>query len=233
MYNDANNIADGAALMTDTKVHSRVVGTAWPRHFNKVIAETMFDNIQAVGLPEWSNADQQLAKAVQQEVNSKRQTGLAIELSPLGKPSKVQVSGGSDDIGDVSWTVPTVTLRFPSNIPGLQGHHWSNAIAMATPIAHKGVTAGAKVVAMTVLDFLMDRQLLNQAKDYFENIQQKETTYKPMITPSDPPPIELNTQIMNSYRPQLEKFYYDETQYDSYLEQLGISYPTLKTTEEK
>ncbi len=233
MYNDANNIADGAALMTDTKVHSRVVGTAWPRHFNKVIAETMFDNIQAVGLPEWSTADQQLAKAVQQEVNSKRQTGLATELSPLGKPSKIQVSGGSDDIGDVSWTVPTVTLRFPSNIPGLQGHHWSNAIAMATPIAHKGVTAGAKVVAMTVLDFLMDRQLLNQAKDYFENIQQKETTYKPMITPSDPPPIELNTQIMNSYRPQLEKFYYDETQYDSYLEQLGISYPTLKTTEEK
>ena len=233
MYNDANNIADGAALMTDTKVHSRVVGTAWPRHFNKVIAETMFDNIQVVGLPEWSTADQQLAKAVQQEVNSKRQTGLATELSPLGKPSKIQVSGGSDDIGDVSWTVPTVTLRFPSNIPGLQGHHWSNAIAMATPIAHKGVTAGAKVVAMTVLDFLMDRQLLNQAKDYFENIQQKETTYKPMITPNDPPPIELNTQIMNSYRPQLEKFYYDETQYDSYLEQLGISYPTLKTTEEK
>jgi aminobenzoyl-glutamate utilization protein B len=65
MYNDANNIAAGAALMTDTKVTSRVLGTAWPRHFNKVIAETMDENIQNVGLPSWSEADQKLAKAVQ------------------------------------------------------------------------------------------------------------------------------------------------------------------------
>ena len=61
MYNDANNIAEGAAKMTDTEVSSRVVGTAWPRHFNKVIAETMYENIQDVGLPEWSEADQSLA----------------------------------------------------------------------------------------------------------------------------------------------------------------------------
>jgi aminobenzoyl-glutamate utilization protein B len=44
-------------------------------------------------------------------------------LSGLGKPSENPRSGGSDDIGDISWTIPTVTLRFPSNIPGLQGHH--------------------------------------------------------------------------------------------------------------
>ena len=229
MYNDANNIAEGAAKMTDTKVSSRVVGTAWPRHFNKVIAETMYKNIQQVGLPQWSAADQQLAKAVQQEVNSRRTSGLATKLSPLGKPLPNPVSGGSDDIGDVSWKVPTVTLRFPSNIPGLQGHHWSNAIAMATPIAHKGATAGAKVVAMTVVDFLMQPQLVAQAKDYFTNVQSKETTYKPMITADDPPPVELNTQIMTTFRPELEKFYYDETKYDSYLEQLEVSYPTLKS----
>ena len=50
--------------------------------------------------------------------------------------------------------MPTVTLRYPSNIPGLPGHNWANAIAMATPIAHKGVTAGAKVQAMTILDLV-------------------------------------------------------------------------------
>jgi aminobenzoyl-glutamate utilization protein B len=50
-----------------------------------------------------------------------------------------------------------------------------------------------------------------------------------MITADDPPPVELNTQIMTTFRPQLEKFYYDETKYDSYLEQLGVSYPTLKS----
>ena len=228
MYNDANNISQGAALMTDTKVSSKIVGTAWPRHFNKVIAETMFENIKKVGLPSWSEADQLLAKAVQKEVNSKNKKGLEIELSPIGKPLKTPRSGGSDDIGDISWTIPTVTLRFPSNIPGLQGHHWSNAIAMATPIAHKGGTAGAKVVATTVIDFLTQPKLLVDAKDYFENVQSKESKYQPMITKKDPPPIYLNKGIMDQFRPQLEKFYFDETRYDSYLEQLNIQYPTIK-----
>ena len=198
MYNDANNIAQGAAMMTDTKVTSKIVGTAWPRHFNKVIAETMYQNIQTVGLPSWSAEDQTLAQAVQKEVNSDNTAGLATELSELGKPLDRPISGGSDDIGDISWAVPTVTLRFPSNIPGLQGHHWSNAIAMATPIAHKGGTAGAKVVAMTVIDFLAQPSLVQQAKDYFNNVQTKETRYQPMITEKDPPPIYLNKGIMET-----------------------------------
>lgn len=228
MYNDANNIAAGAALMTDTEVKSKVLGTAWPRHFNKVIAETMDLNIQKVGMPLWTEADQQLAKAVQKEVDSKNENGLSKELSGLGKPLKNPKSGGSDDIGDISWTIPTVTLRFPSNIPGLQGHHWSNAIAMATPIAHKGATAGAKVVATTVIDFLTKPELMLGAKEYFKNVQSKETKYRPMITEKDPPPIYLNEGIMKQYRPQLEKFYFDETKYGTYLEQLNVKYPTIK-----
>jgi aminobenzoyl-glutamate utilization protein B len=228
MYNDANNIAQGAALMTDTKVSSRVLGTAWPRHFNKVIAETMYENIKKVGLPTWSEADQQLAIAVQKEVNSNNTSGLNTELGPLGIPDKEIKSGGSDDIGDISWTIPTVTLRFPSNIPGLQGHHWSNAIAMATPIAHKGGTAGAKVVAITLIDFLTQPELVDQAKHYFQNVQSKETKYQPMITEKDPPPTYLNEGVMRQFRPQLEKFYFDETKYDTYLEQLNIQYPTIK-----
>lgn len=228
MYDDANNIASGAALMTDTKVTSRVLGTAWPRHYNKVIAETMFENIKKVDLPIWSEADQKLAKAVQKEVNSDNQTGLSTQLSELGRPLDKPVSGGSDDIGDISWTIPTVTLRFPSNIPGLQGHHWSNAITMATPIAHKGVNAGAKVVAATVIDFLTKPELLAKANDYFKNVQGKEDQYRPMITEKDPPPIYLNKGIMDEFRPKLEKFYFDETKYDNYLEQLNIEYPTIK-----
>ncbi len=228
MYNDANNIAKGAALMTDTAMTSKIVGAAWPRHFNKIIAEQMYENIQQIGLPQWSNEDQMLAKAVQKEVNSKKTDGLNTKLSPIGIPLKRPVSGGSDDIGDVSWKVPTVTLRYPSNIPGLQGHHWSNAIAMATPIAHKGATSGAKVEAMTILDLLLKPILVEQAWNYFNNVQSKETKYKPMISADDKPPIYLNKDIMNQYREKLEQFYYDENKYDSYLEQLGINYPTLK-----
>ncbi len=229
VYKRANEIAEGAAMMTRTKMSSRILGTAWPRHFNKVIAETMYSNIREVGLPKWSKEDQQLAKAVQLEVNSPRgANGLAQKLDTIRLPVKNPVSGGSDDIGDISWKVPTVTLRYPSNIPGLQGHHWSNSIAMATPIAHKGVVAGAKVEAMTLLDLLLRPELVDQAWDYFKTEQSSKQKYVPMVSDSDEPATYLNKEIMDKYAPQLKPFYYDDSKYDSYLEQLGISYPTLR-----
>ncbi|MDH5608548.1 MAG: peptidase dimerization domain-containing protein [Cyclobacteriaceae bacterium] len=228
-YQRANEIAEGAALMTRTTVTRKVLGSAWPRHFNKVIAEQMYENIRTVGLPVWSEEDQLLAKAVQREVNSPRDTsGLAMKLDTIGLPVTEFVSGGSDDIGDISWKVPTVTLRFPSNIPGLPGHHWSNAIAMATPIAHKGVVAGAKVEAMTLLDFLLQPELVQQAREYFEKEQASKQAYIPMVSDTDMPATYLNQDIMRTYAPLIAPYYYDEDKYENYLEQLGISYPTLK-----
>jgi aminobenzoyl-glutamate utilization protein B len=229
VYDRANKIAEGAALMTNTKMTSKVLGSAWPRHFNQVIAETMYDNIEEVGLPEWSEADQTLAMALQREVNSPRDTnGLAVELDTITLPVSRPISGGSDDIGDISWKLPTVTLRYPSNIPGLQGHHWSNAVAMATPIAHKGVVAGAEVEAMTLIDFLTQPELVDAAWKYFREEQGMKEKYTPMVTDKDTPAVYLNKEIMEEFRPQLEPFYYDEKKYDSYLEQLGVEYPTVK-----
>jgi len=237
VYERANKIAEGAALMTNTTYKKKVLGSAWPRHFNQVIAETMYQNIREIGLPKWSEADQTLAKAVQKEVGSdpERYDGLSTKLDTIGIPTTRFISGGSDDIGDISWKLPTVTMRFPSNIPGLQGHHWSNAIAMATPIAHKGVVNGAKVEAMTILDFLLQPKLVEEAWEYFKTEQGMKSEYVPMVTKDDTPAIYLNDDIMTEFRPRLEKYYYDETQFDSYLEQLGVTYPTLKpvSTEEE
>ena len=227
-FDIAVDIAEGAAKMTDTQVTHRILGTAWPRHFNRVIAETMHEHIRAVGLPEWSEADQTLARAVQKEVGT-RERGLNTEPpDSLSGPPRQRSSGGSDDIGDISWVVPTVTLRFPSNIPGLPGHHWSNAIAMATPIAHKGATAGAKVMARTALEFFLRPELADQAWTYFRDVQTKDMQYTPFITADDPPPVWLNTRIMQEFKPRLAEFYYDETRFDTYLEQLGITYPTVR-----
>lgn len=229
LFESGNRIAEGAAMMTNTKVTHRTLGTAWPRHFNKPVAEVMNQNIQKVGLPQWSEKDQLFARAVQKEVGAKEEhDGMPTKLDEFKGPDKEPRSGGSDDIGDISWKVPTVTMRFPANIPGLPGHNWANAIAMATPIAHKGVTAGAKVQAMTIIDLLTKPELVASAKDYFENVQEAKKQYKPMITKDDKPATYLNSEIMKEFRPQLEKFYYDETKYDTYLEQLGITYPTIK-----
>jgi aminobenzoyl-glutamate utilization protein B len=126
-----------------------------------------------------------------------------------------------------------VTLRFPANIPGLPGHNWANAIAMATPIAHKGSLAGAKVQAMTVIDLLLTPRTVADAWTYFKDVQTKDVKYQPFIRPQDMPPIWLNADIMARYRDQMKKFYYDPTKYKTYLEQLGITYPTVRPATEK
>jgi aminobenzoyl-glutamate utilization protein B len=227
-YERLNQITEAASIMTQTKVTRKILGSAWPRHFNKVIAETMYENIKVVGLPQWSVDDQKLARALQAEIGLQKTDGLASEIPPLRPPSAEYRSGGSDDIGDVSWKVPTVTFRYPANIPGLPGHHWADAVAMATPIAHKGVVAGARVEAMTILDFLLKPHLVKQAWDYFHNVQRKDQQYEPMIGPDDTPALHLNMEKMGRFRKELEAYYYDETRYGSYLEQLGITYPTIR-----
>ena len=235
MWATGDSIAAGAAMMTGTKlVESRVLGSAWPQHFNRPIAEAMFANIKQVGLPKWSDADQTMAKAVQKEMGS-REEGMPsrIDSTIAPEPEGRNMGGGSDDIGDVSWTVPTVTLRYPSNIPGLPGHHWSSAIASATPIAHKGATAGAKAMATTILDILAKPALVDSAWSYFRNVQTKDVKYQPLMRPNERPATFLNTDILEKYRPQMRRFYYDPTRFGTYLEQLGIQYPTLRKSAEK
>ncbi len=231
MWEIGDRMAKAATMMTDTEVSMKVLGSAWPGHFNKTIAETMNANIEKVGLPQWSEADQSLAKALQHELKVP-EVGMATKLQPMrGReviPDEEKRGGGSDDIGDISWNVPTVTLRYPSNMAAGPGHNWANAISMATPIAHKGIQAGAKVVALTVIDFLMKPELVTQAWDYFRNVQTKNTKYIPLIRPEDKPAIWLNEQIMAKYRPEMKKYYYDPTKYKNYLEQLGIKYPTVR-----
>jgi aminobenzoyl-glutamate utilization protein B len=229
MYQDAIKKAKAAAEMTNTKLDTvMMVGSGWSGHFSRPIAEAMYKNIEKVGVPTWSDDDQKMAKGLQHELGV-RETGLpTTQGGGLGGPTTNFTGGGSDDIGDVSWVVPTVTLRFPSNIPGAPGHNWANAVAMATPIAHKGVVAGAKVQAMTMLDILLTPKVVTDAWAYFNDVQTKDTKYKCFCSPTDQPPIWMNKERMEKYRPAMMKFYYDETKFDTYLQQLGIKYPTVR-----
>jgi aminobenzoyl-glutamate utilization protein B len=248
MWRIGDNMAKAATLMTDTTYTSRLLGSAWPGHFNRPIAEAMHENIKKVGLPQWTEDDQTLAKGLQKELKVP-QRGLTTRIQELRAPrtpapgegggrggdapgeggfGNVPTGGGSDDIGDISWNVPTVTLRYPANIPAGPGHNWADGIAMATPIAHKGVVAGAKVQAMTMLDILLHPELVKAAWDYFNNVQTKDVKYKSFLRADDKPAIWLNKKIMEEYRPRMKELYYDASKYDNYLEQLGIKYPTVR-----
>ena len=231
-YDAAIRMAEGAALMTDTEIDTiQIVGSAWTRHFSKPVAEATYANIQRVGLPEWDEADIELAHALQRELGQDEE-GLPDSIPELTGPIDLStyLGGGSDDIGDVSWNMPTVTLRYPANIPGGPGHNWANGIAMATPIAHKGTLAGAKVQALTLMDLMLNPQIVTDAWAYFNDVQSKEQEYIPFIAPTDKPAIFLNEEIMAKWRPLMRPFYYDASRFDTYLEQLGIEYPTVKPT---
>ena len=239
LFETGVKIAEGAAMMTDTKFTYEILGSAWPVHTNKVMAAAAYENIKKVGLPTWSEGDQLLARASQIELQAPKIEGLATKLDSMGMPAAAptmmmggqpmqSMGGGSDDIADISWSLPTIVLRYPSNIPGLPGHHWANAISMATPIAHKGVVYGAKAEAMTLLDLLLKPEIIKEAWAYYKDEQTKDIKYEPLISPKEQPAIYLNKKIMAEFKPKMEKFYYDPSKYKSYLEQLGIKYPTVR-----
>jgi aminobenzoyl-glutamate utilization protein B len=239
LWRIGDNMAKAATLMTDTAYTSRLLGSAWPGYFNKPIAEAMYENIKKVGMPQWSADDQTLAKGLQRELKVTVR-GLSEKVAqmrvPRTQPDNQEeegmnvgpTGGGSDDIGDISWNVPTITLRYPSNIPGGPGHNWADGVSMATPIAHKGVIAGAKVQAMTMLDILLHPELVKAAWDYFNDVQTKDVKYKSFIRDGDKPAIWLNQRVMEQYRDRMRPFYYDPAKYDTYLVQLGIKYPTVR-----
>jgi aminobenzoyl-glutamate utilization protein B len=225
-YETGNRIAQAAAMMTNTTVTRKLVGTAAPRHFNKTIAEVVQSNIERVGLPTWTEEEQTFAKAVQ-KISNGNQDGLATKMRGLRAPAENPESGGSDDIGNVSWVAPTAPLFYPANIPNLPGHNWANAIAMATPIAHKGVVAGSKVMALSVVDFLTRPELVQAAKTYFTDVQLKSDKPEEFLAESDVPQVQINRETMARFRPEMRKFYYDASKYETYLDQLGVKFPTL------
>jgi aminobenzoyl-glutamate utilization protein B len=228
-----DTIARAAAMMTGTELASvRVLGTAWPRHYNRPLAQALQANIRRVGVPRWSAADQALARAVQRELGVP-DSGLATRTDSLEPPPRPENrrGGGSDDIGDVSWNVPTVVLRYPANIPNLPGHSWANAIAMATPLAHQGTTAGAQALAATILDVLLQPRLVTEAWTYFRDVQTKSVRYQPLLRPDDRPATDLNADVMARHRPAMRRFYYDPARPGTYLEQLGVTYPTVRSAD--
>jgi aminobenzoyl-glutamate utilization protein B len=228
MKETAIKIANAAAMMTDTTMSYRTLGSAWPQHMNKPIAESMAANIDKVGMPAWDEKDHEMAKAVQ-KIQGKKQVGLSDKPIGLVPEATNPTSGGSDDIGDIAWNVPTVTLRYPANVQNMTNHHWAAAIAVATPLAHKGTTAGAKVMAMTALDLFLRPDLVSKSREYFETVQTKDQKYKPLIEEKDQPTIAINRTMMDSYRAEIRKQHYDPTKFATYLEQLGVQYPTLET----
>ena len=87
-------------------------------------------------------------------------------------------------------------------------------------------------LALTALDLVLRPELVQAAKDYFQNVQLKQRKYTPCIRPTDQPATWMNKGTMDRYRPEMRKYYFDQTKYKTYMDQMaaqfGIKYPTIK-----
>jgi aminobenzoyl-glutamate utilization protein B len=205
-YDKLLKIADGAALMTGTTVDVKYAASAWPQLVNRTIAEAIQKNVDLVGMPKWTEEENQRAKDFQKSAG-KPVVGLNTKVTPLG--GRPQATS-SNDSGDVSWVVPAGSLNFPSAIPGIGAHEWHAAVFPTSSISHKGQVAGAKVLAASLIDLLTSPQVLQKAHAEFE-IESKKTPYFSLIPANAQPDTSLNRATMARFRPAMQKFYLHKT----------------------
>ncbi len=205
MYEKVINCAKAGALATGTELSIRVIGAVHQRNANKAAAELFLKNIELVGMPEWAEEEHAFAKALQKELD-KEEKGMPTEVGKLRDRARTFVGGGSSDVGDVCLIAPTATIRFPGQVPGSIGHHWSSVACNYGSAAWKGLNAGAKAMAASAIDLLTKPKELKKLRDEYEAYA-KEHPYKPFLPEDTDPPLDLNEELMKKWRPLMEKFY--------------------------
>jgi aminobenzoyl-glutamate utilization protein B len=206
MYAKVINCAKAAALATGAELESiRCYSAIHQRHANKAAAELIQKNIELVGIPEWTEEEHTYARALQKELGEEEK-GMPTEVGEIRDSSLHFVGGGSSDVGDVTLIAPTATIRFPGQVPGAIGHHWSTVAGNYGSTAWKGLNAGAKAIAASAIDMLTKPEELKKLRDEFEAYS-KDHPYKPFLPEDAEPPIDLNKELMDKWRPLMEKYY--------------------------
>jgi aminobenzoyl-glutamate utilization protein B len=159
-----------------------------------------------LGQPSWTAQEDALARALQARAGVPV-VGLSGDVVKIKGPATQK--SAANDAGDVSWKVPMAKLYFPANIPNISYHHWAAGVALATSIAHKGVVAGSKVVAASVLECFRNPQLVAAAKESFAR-ELSGLTYFNMLPPDQKPPVDLNRATMERYRARMREHYVKE-----------------------
>ncbi len=205
MYERVLNCAKAGALASGTELSSvRFIAAVHQSYSNRAAAELLQKNIELVGMPPWTEDENVFAKALQKELKAKEE-GLPTKVDSLRGPSLVSIGGGSTDVGDVTLIAPTASIRFPGQVPGAIGHHWSSVACNYGSTAWKGLNAGAKAIAASAIDLMTKPEELKKLRAEFEETSKK-YPYKSFLPADAKPPLDINEELMKRYRPLLEKF---------------------------
>jgi len=206
MYERVVNCAKAGALASGTELTTRVYTAAHQRHANKALAELVDANIRAIGMPKWTDEEQEFARALQRELKVDEK-GMPTEVDKIEDASaRTFVGGGSSDVGDVTLVAPTATIRFPGQVPGSISHHWSVVTCNYGSTAWKGLNAGAKAIAAAAIDLLTRPDDLRKIREEFEAYS-KTHPYRSLLPPDAEPPLDMNKELMDKWRPKMEPHY--------------------------
>lgn len=177
------DIAEAAAKMTRTKMSMQIDTDCHEIIPNLPLSQVLARNFQKVGPPKFDATDEKLARQLQEAVREnfglKETKPLHTDVEPL--PAQPYSSdGGSTDVADISWHVPTSGLSTVCFAAGSPGHSWQNVAAVGSPIGHKGLLVAAKVLALSAADLLQDPKVLKEAKADFDT-RMKERHYTTKI----------------------------------------------------
>jgi aminobenzoyl-glutamate utilization protein B len=176
------DIAEGAAKMSRTKVAVHIDTDCHEIVPNLPLSRVILRNLERVGPPKFNDADRDLARRLQEPLRAefavKVRQPLSDTIEPLAKQPYAP-DGGSTDVGDISWMVPTSGLDTVCFAAGSPGHSWQNTAAIGSPIGHKGLLVAAKVLALSAVDLLQDPHALQDARaDFQERRKGREYTTK-------------------------------------------------------
>ncbi len=181
----ARHIAEGAALATGTTSRLTVQSGSWELLLNMAGAELIHDNMTWLGPIEFTDEEQEFARQIQRATDAEP-VGLKgapkpLDLDPEG------VAGGSTDVGDVSWRVPTLHFSVTTAPIGAPWHAWPVVAAGGMSIGHKGMTYAAKTMAATMVDLYTDPAKLAAVRREFEE-KTSGVEYVSYL-PDGPPPV--------------------------------------------
>jgi amidohydrolase len=158
--------AEAAALATGTRMEHRLVAGVWNTLGNKRGAELMHANMTQIGAPNFSGADQRFGKALQRS-NNASETGFSTTINELRPPAPVFMGGGSTDVADISWQVPTISMGTAHEPSGTFNHSWHRTACGAANAGHVATLAAARYLAGTTIDLLTQPAILAEMKEEF------------------------------------------------------------------
>ena len=172
-------IAEGAALATQTKAKVQVYTGLYDLLPNTPLAACMQAHLERIGIPTYSEEEQAFAREIQQNFGVEPQ-GMTTETQPLGDENFAM--GASTDVGDVSWNVPTMGCGMPTMPLGIAVHTWAATACHGMSIGLKGALQVARVLAWTGLDIMTDAELRQAARADFE----RRVSGHPYVSPLSP-----------------------------------------------